>query len=76
MTRHVDIVFDRPPGPEAPRFIEVEDAGGRSIRFGTWIERPDGTWALRITREELLHLAAPAEPIDAPVRIIRPQLDQ
>ena len=31
------------------RFIEVEDALGRSIRFGLWIERDDGRWVLRIT---------------------------
>jgi len=46
-------VFDGPPGPEAGRFVEVEDANGNSIRFGEWIERDDGTWALRITREEI-----------------------
>ena len=34
MADHVDIVFDGPPGPEGNRFIEVEDAHGRSIRFG------------------------------------------
>ncbi len=44
----IDIVFDGPPGPIAGRFVEVEDADGKSIRVGEWIERPDGTWALRI----------------------------
>jgi hypothetical protein len=53
MTDYVDVVFDCPPGPEtSPRFIEVEDATRRSIRFGTWIERDDGRWALRITRAD------------------------
>jgi hypothetical protein len=47
-TSHVDIVFDGPPGPDAPRFVEVEDEWGRSIRYGEWIERDDGAWALRI----------------------------
>ena len=42
MADHVDIVFDGPPGPEGNRFIEVEDALGRSIRFGLWIDRDDG----------------------------------
>ena len=69
--RHVDIVFDHPPGPEAPRFFEVEDASGRSIKFGTWVKRPDGTWALRITREDVRHLAPPPQPIDTPVRMIK-----
>src|SRR5215207_2708310 len=45
----VDIVFDGPPGPESGRFIEAEDADGKSIRFGQWIERSDGRWVLRIT---------------------------
>ena len=49
MADHVDIVFDGPPGPEPGRFIEVEDATGKSIAFGEWIERADGRWALRIT---------------------------
>ena len=49
MAEHVDIVFDRPPGPEGNRFIEVEDANGKSIAFGEWIERKDGRWVLRIT---------------------------
>lgn len=44
----IDIVFDGPPAPEAGRFVEVEDAEGRSIDLGGWMERNDGTWALRI----------------------------
>jgi hypothetical protein len=47
---HVDIVFDGPPGPDGPRFIEVEDEAGKSIRYGEWVQRPDGYWALRIPR--------------------------
>jgi hypothetical protein len=47
--RYVDIVFDGPPGPESGQFVEVEDAGGTSIRFGHWIERSDGRWVLRIS---------------------------
>ena len=45
---YVDIVFDGPPGPESGRFVEVEDASGKSIRLGEWLQRPDGSWALRI----------------------------
>lgn len=47
-TRAVNIVFDGPPSPDAPRFIEVETDDGQSIRAGEWIERSDGTWALRL----------------------------
>jgi hypothetical protein len=38
-TTYADIVFDGPPGPEPPRFVEVEDKWGRSIRYGQWVER-------------------------------------
>lgn len=47
---YVDIVFDGPPSHESGRFVEVEDASGRSIRYGEWVERPDGLWALRLPR--------------------------
>lgn len=49
MTQYIDIVFDGPPGPQAPRLIEVEDDTGASISLGEWVERPDGHWALRLT---------------------------
>jgi hypothetical protein len=41
---YVDIVFDGPRG----RFIEVEDDQRRSIKFGEWVQRESGYWALRI----------------------------
>lgn len=49
----VDIVFDGPPDPEAPRFVEVENDRGRSIQYGEWIksewiDRGDGHWVLRV----------------------------
>lgn len=45
----LDIVFDGPPGPEAGRFVEVEDGKGCSVnRVGEWMLRDDGFWALRI----------------------------
>jgi hypothetical protein len=44
----INIVFDGPPGPQPPRFIEVEDDTGRSINVGEWHELRDGYWALRI----------------------------
>lgn len=49
----LNIVFDGPPGPEGAVFIEVELDNGKSIRFGTWGQRPDGLWALRFTQAEM-----------------------
>ena len=46
---HVDIVFDGPPSHESGRFVEVEDSTGKSIKFGEWVKRSDGFWALRLT---------------------------
>ena len=54
MTKHVDIVFDGPPGPEAGRFVEVENESRQSIKFGQWIKRDDGYWVLRIILSEAL----------------------
>jgi hypothetical protein len=50
MQDYVDIVFDGPPNPELPRFMEVEDSRGKSINFGEWVLRPAGYWVLRIPR--------------------------
>lgn len=47
MEKTIDIVFDGPPSHDAPRFVEVE-RDGKSIRFGEWVHRDDGYWALRI----------------------------
>ena len=44
----INIVFDGPPGREGPRFVEVEDDTGHSIRVGEWVPLGDGHWALRI----------------------------
>jgi len=46
--KYTDIVFDGPPGPEAGRFVEVENENGVSFSLGEWIARNDGYWALRI----------------------------
>lgn len=43
-----NIVFDNPPGPIAPRFIEVEDTNGRSFNLGEWRQREDGMWVLHV----------------------------
>jgi hypothetical protein len=48
--QYIDIIFDGPPGPRGGRLIDMEDADGKSIRIGDWMQRPDGRWALRITR--------------------------
>ena len=40
------IIFNKPPGPEAGRFIEVETSSGESVRVGEWTRRRDGLWAL------------------------------
>jgi hypothetical protein len=53
MASHIDIVFDGPPGPGGPRFVEVEDEQRRSIKIGEWVRRDDGYWVLRIKREQL-----------------------
>lgn len=47
----IDIVFDGPPGPDAGAFVEVEDMRGKSLSAGEWIDRGDGTWALRLRAE-------------------------
>lgn len=51
MNEPINIIFDGPPGPEAGRFVEVENDAGASISVGEWVERPDGMWALRIKRK-------------------------
>jgi len=48
MSACIDIVFDGPPSHESGRFVEVEDASGKSIKVGEWVEREDGYWVLRI----------------------------
>lgn len=43
-------VFDGPPGPECGRFVECETPDGRSVNAGTWHDRGDGYWELRVSR--------------------------
>lgn len=50
----VNIVFDGPPGPEAGRFVEVETDDGKGVDVGQWIDRGDGTWALRIEKGDFI----------------------
>jgi hypothetical protein len=42
----IAFVCDGPPGATSGRFIEVEDSEGRGIKWGDWVDRGDGTWAL------------------------------
>lgn len=48
MKQFVDIVFDGPPGPEAGRFIDVEDDRGHSVDVGVWVQLGADRWALRL----------------------------
>jgi hypothetical protein len=50
------IIFDGHPGPEGPRFVEVERPDGHSIRIGTWEPDPHHPecWRLRITDADML----------------------
>lgn len=53
MTKHIDIVLSDVKGTPDCKFVEIENAGGKSISLGTWVRRPDGFWAIRITREDI-----------------------
>ncbi len=53
--RHIDIVFTKEPGHDHAELVEVEDDLGRGIRFGNWVQRPDGYWVIRITPEDVAH---------------------
>ena len=48
MSEMIDIVFDGPPGPVAPRFVETERPNGQGVNVGEWIMRDDGYWVLRL----------------------------
>lgn len=49
--KYVDIVFTSFPAPSGCEFVEVEDRMGKAIRLGEWVDRGDGTFALRITEQ-------------------------
>lgn len=52
----LNVIFDGPPSAESGRFVEVEDEQGNSVDAGTWVQREDGYWSLRITVSDLAHL--------------------
>lgn len=45
---YIDVVFDGPPSHISGRFVEVENPSGQSICVGSWLQREDGYWVLRI----------------------------
>lgn len=47
MNDYLDVVFTGPPDEEA-KLVEVESPDGKSVALGEWVDRGDGTWALRI----------------------------
>jgi hypothetical protein len=51
------IRFDGPPGHQSGRFVEVEDATGRSIKVGEWVQDGDSWWLLKIPASEELTAA-------------------
>lgn len=69
-TKTLDIVFDGAPGPEGPRFVEVE-RGITSINFGEWVEREDGFHVLRIPDPESERKAGKLEAYDAAIDILQ-----
>lgn len=71
----IDVVFDGPPSYESGRFVEVEDAEGRSFNAGEWIDRGNGLWALRISRATAPQSVKGDDPIaytcDAGMKLLR-----
>ncbi len=45
---YIDIVFNGPPRNDHGKFIDVQDAEGNSIGTGSYVNRGDGTYALRV----------------------------
>lgn len=45
----INLVFDKPPGPDGCRFIEAERLDGTSLSVGKWVDLPNGLVALQVT---------------------------
>lgn len=60
----VNVVFDGPPDPDGPRFIETEDPDGFGIKCGEWVDLGEGRWALQFD------VVRPPAPADDPNRIV------
>lgn len=43
----VDFVFEGPPGPIPTGFIDTMLPTGQGCGVGEWVEKADGTWAIR-----------------------------
>lgn len=52
--RYLDIVFDGDPTLPEGTFVEIESPSGTGVKVGTWIDRGDGFWALRLTLADFL----------------------
>lgn len=49
---YVDLVLASDGDSPFPRFIEIEDETGASIRMGEYLTRPDGSTVIRIPTTE------------------------
>jgi len=47
-------IFEGPPGPEGPRFVEVEDQDGNSVCAGRWVNDPEGYSVLEVWAKPFL----------------------
>jgi hypothetical protein len=72
-TEYLDIVIDGPPGPEAGRFVEVENDQGKSVSVGNWTKRDGVYWALRL-RVADQSARAPEPPERKPAPPLKHQL--
>lgn len=74
-TAFIDVVFDGPPSHKPAGFVEVEDATGKSVRVGEWLDRPDGLVALRLPLQRGTHALREAGPAIENLRNHQRQLD-
>jgi hypothetical protein len=65
----VHIIFDGPPSHESGRFVEVENDQGASIKFGEWVDRGNGSWALVFETDATTEYARLAPVIEAAAKL-------
>jgi hypothetical protein len=77
-TKYVDLVFDGPPGPTSPKFVELEDDRKHSINMGEWFERMNNRWALRlpIAAYSAVHAVFDGPPEDPPPPFVKLEDDR
>ena len=63
---YIDVLISNGPSAEGD-FVEVEDASGRSIKAGEWIDKGNGLWALRLRPRDI------RRDDDAGQETVRPQ---